>query len=287
MAIEQYNPKLGKYEEVGGGNRGNNELIGINPNTFPTNNNQNVAGTDRNIVDPTRNSDYLRRLLENMQSRGYRGGGGYNPNQLSFEGFSDRYNKYRGDQTDRIEGYMTDPRGYNDREFAMMQGRGQDAIVAQGGGFRQMMKDAITQGGINSGSVYGSLNKAGANTTANIANMERDLALGDMNLRREQQQAALGMGSQWAGQMSSDDRWLTEGQLSVDSQNEQNRARAAANRSSSRTAYENQLLAMQMRIGESDVEEGRYLDDQAWRWRGYGNENRAVRPPPAYNNPYN
>lgn len=294
MAREQYNSYTGRYDEPingngrdVGGNRTGGGYGGGNQLSQTTGGNSPDSPDNDNDVDSTRNSDYLRALLSNMQSTGYRGGGGYNPKQLTFGGFSDKYDKYRGDQQGRVERYMDDPRGYNDQQFAMMSGRGADAITAQGGGMRQMMNDAISKGGIQSGSVYGGLADNANNVLSTTANMQRDLAINDMNTRTQQQQASIGAGSQWAGQMSSDDRWLTEGQMSVDSQNEANRARAAASARSGRTAYDNKILAMQMKIGESDVEEGRYDDSQAWKWKGYANDNRAVTKPTDYTNPYN
>ncbi len=282
MAIRQFNQASQRYEtpelshtmrdEEGG--RGG--LVGYIKDKYP-----NGGGGDVPPVGTTRWSDYLRKMYANGQAKGYQGGG-YTPKQLEFQGFSDEYNKYRRDQQGRVERYMNDPRGYNDSEFAMMQGRGADAITAQGGGYRQMMKDAVSKGGFNSGSIYGSLDKSAQNTQSNIAGMQRDLAIQDMDLRRQQQQTALGLGNQWAGQQSSDDRWLSEGQMSVDARNEANRASAINSANSRRTAWDNQQLALQNRIGEMDIEERRYNDDQAWRWRDYGDNNRYINKPQDY-----
>ncbi len=285
MAIRQYNGSTGGYETPSKQNV--NEYM--QPNRDSTIRNQQITKEAQDSINgnspdttTTRWSDYLRKMYANGQATGYQGGGGYNPKQLEFSGFSDEYNKYRTDQRGRIEAYMDNPRGYNDQEFSMMQGRNVDSINAQGGGYRQMMQDALQQGGMSSGSLYSGLDKSAQNTQSAIANAQRDLALQDMDLRRQQQQTALGLGNQWAGQMTSDDRWLSEGQMSVDRQNEQARVNAINSANANRRAWDNQQLALQNKIGQMDIDERRYNDDQAWRWRGYGDDNRYINKPQDY-----
>lgn len=194
-------------------------------------------------------SDYLASMLGDSQSNQYRGGG-YKPK------FSQQYQDYTSDMYGRVGDYMDDPRGYSDEEYAMMSGRGVDAITAQGGGYRQMMEDAQKNKGFYGGSL-GNLEGVGRQTSRNIAGLQRDIALGDMDIRRTQAQNAMQVGMGWGSQMSGDERFMM-GQ----------RGAAAGRRAGASNRNLDYIRGLQRDIGQMDIQEQMYRDAINWQNMG-------------------
>ena len=204
------------------------------------------GGSAENVAN--RWSDYLASMLGDAQNKQYRGGG-FKPK------FSQQYQDYTNNMYGRVEDYMNDPRGYSDEELAMMRGKGMDAITASGGGYRQMMEDAQKNQGYYGGSL-GNLEGVGRQTSRNIADLQRNIALSDMDIRRQQGQNAMQVGMGWGSQMSGDERFMI-GQRG-----------AAASRGAG--AYNKNLdyiRGLQRDIGQMDIQEGMYRTGIDWQNR--------------------
>jgi len=234
-------------------NKETREYSGSRPKPQPTPGGQTNTpdgGQDTSPAEGVANwwSDYLVSMLGDAQNNQYRGGG-YKPK------WSDQYKGFRDDMYSRVGDYMDDPRGYSDEEYAMISGRGVDAITAQGGGYRQMMEDAQKNKGFYGGSL-GNLEGVGRQTSRNIAGLQRDIALGDMDIRRTQAQNAMQVGVGWGSQMSGDERFMM-GQRG-----------AAASRGAG--AYNKNLdyiRNLQRQIGQMDIQEDVYRTGIDWQNR--------------------
>jgi len=185
-------------------------------------------------------------MLGDAQSSKYRGSG-FKP------AFSDKYKGFVSNMYNRVGDYMDNPRGYSDEELAMMRGKGMDAITAQGGGYRQMMEDAQKNRGFYGGSL-GNLEGVGRQTSQNLANLQRDIALSDMDIRRQQGQNAMQVGMGWQGAMSGDERFMI-GQ----------RGAAAVRGAGAYNRNLDYIRGLQRQIGQMDIQEQMYRDAANWQ----------------------
>ena len=238
--ISNYNASTGEYETP------RRKITptpdsGTPPKPMPT-----PGGDGINTPDSNRWSDYLAAMLgDTGQGKGYRGSG-YRPE------FSQQYQDYVDNMYGRVGGYMDDPRGYSDEEYAMMSGRGVDALTARGGGFRQMMEDAQKNRGFYGGSL-GNLEGVGRQTSQNIADLQRNIALSDMDIRRQQAEKAMQLGIGWQGAMSDDEKFMV-GQKGAAA----SRGAGLANRNL------DYIRNLQRQIGQMDIQEQMYRDTANW-----------------------
>jgi hypothetical protein len=202
-------------------------------------------------------------LLTGLQAQGTGGGGGgAKINPLTMRPFDSQYTDFRDTMYGNIASLMQNPQGYSPEEYAMMQGRMADDINAGAAGQQQAARMQASRGGYaGTGIGEAMISDIGRQNQAQLGNSYRDLALNDMNLKREGTYQAANAAQNWAGQMGGEQQYLTGQQLDLDKDYQNRKEAADRARAGAGRAKQAQIYNLQKQIVDVGIQQQQY-DDQ-------------------------
>ena len=306
MALSEYDYNKQQYVPRKTGAASGPKTVAAEPdramsgNAFQTN--AAYQGQPTNVAGDLYNDwrDPYEEMLKNLQAqRGGGGGGGGRKKveRIDMPEFDPRYTGMREAGYQNIEDLLANPAGYSQEELGVLQGQALDKVYATIAGARSAAANQASRGGyLGTGigeQIMAAPDKQGLTEASGALT---NIALQDMQLKREGAYQANAAMQNWMNQMGSEQQYLANTKIQLEKEYREAVERAQRAKAANRARYESQVFALQKEIADIGIKQEMYNDQKALTWAQFlgdqgqqqvNNELNAYQTNPYYTGPRN